>query len=386
MQKLPEKLGAKLRRREEEGNLRRLYTPAGGVDFSSNDYLGLARFPPEGLHVLPEDRSPGSTGSRLLTGNHPYFGEAESTIARFHQAGSALIYNSGYDANIGLLGALAQRNDIVFYDQAVHASIRDGLILSGARTYSYAHNDLDALKKRVGVVLREGRPGDAEVYVISETVFSMEGDGADLPALSGYCRQEGFRLILDEAHATGVLGPSGRGAVVGAGLEQEVFARVVTFGKALGCHGAAVLGSPELRDYLLNFSRSLIYTTALPPHSAATIKNAYKFLESEAGRERRDQLHANIRTFRQEVEQRGLSPYFAPAAAAVFSFRAGSNSAARSNATRLQEAGFDLKPILSPTVPKGHECLRFCLHSFNSNDEIQGVLSILEQQKKSLVS
>ena len=386
MRKLPEKLKAKLRKREQDGNLRRLYSPTDGVDFASNDYLGLVRNPPESLKKVSHDLPAGSTGSRLLSGNHRYFRQAETSIAKFHRAETSLIYNSGYDANIGLLSALAQRNDVVFSDQAAHASIRDGLILSGARTYSYAHNDLDALEKRADVVFRQGRPGDAEVYVVSESVFSMEGDGADVPALVEYCVRKGFRLILDEAHATGVLGPAGRGAVVASELEHSVFARLVTFGKALGCHGAAVLCSAELREYLLNFSRSLIYTTALPPHSVATIQSVYEFLETEEGAERLKALHANIRTFRVELERRGLDTHFAPASAAIFSFRAGSNDAARSCAAQLREAGYDLKPILSPTVPKGRECLRFCLHSFNTDAEIQGVLSILELQKKSLVS
>ncbi len=386
MRKLPEKLAAKLRKREQDGNLRKLYAPWGGVDFASNDYLGMARFPPPSMRNLPKDLPAGSTGSRLLSGNHRYFQEAEAAIADFHGSEAALIYNSGYDANVGLLAALAQRNDVVFYDQAVHASIRDGLILSGARTYSYAHNDLDALVKRAEVVFREGRPRDAEVYVVSETVFSMDGDGADLPVLAEYCQREGFRLILDEAHAAGVLGPDGRGAVVAAELQEAVFARVVTFGKAMGCHGAAVLCTPQLREYLLNFSRSLIYTTALPPHSVAAIQGVYSFLASEEGRQRLGRLQTNIRAFREQLEQRGLKGHFSPASAAIFSFRAGSNDAARHLAAELQEAGYDLKPILSPTVPKGQECLRFCLHSFNSESEIKGVLSILEQQKNSFVS
>lgn len=383
MSEFPRKLQARLDARRRDGNLRALQAPSGRVDFTSNDYLGLARraWPGSALTAGAEGR--GSTGSRLLSGNHPLYEETERLVARFHQAGSALIYNSGYDANLGLLSAVLQRTDFVFYDRSVHASIRDGLSLGLARSFRYDHNDLESLQKTVRNVLGRGRPAGAEVYVVTESVFSMEGDGPDLAPLAAYCAENGFRLMLDEAHAAGILGPEGRGAAVGEGIQDTLFARVVTFGKALGCHGAAVLGSPQLRQYLLNFSRSLIYTTALPPHSLEAIAQAYGFLQGPEGARARAELQEVLGAFAQQIGETGLAGYFAPARAAVFSCRVAGNARARETAAALQAAGFEVRPILSPTVPAGQECLRFCVHRYNTPSEIREVLTILATKLRS---
>jgi 8-amino-7-oxononanoate synthase len=383
MSEFPKKLQARLDTRRREGNLRALPAPSGRVDFTSNDYLGLARLPGPTPGASAAVAGRGSTGSRLLSGNHPMYEETERLVAAFHRAGAALIYNSGYDANLGLLSALLQRTDYVFYDRSVHASIRDGLSLGLARSYRYAHNDLQSLQQTVRNVLGKGRPPDAEVYVLTESVFSMEGDGPDLVSLAAYCAEKGFRLILDEAHAVGVLGPEGRGAAIGEGIHEGVFARVVTFGKALGCHGAAILGSPLLKEYLLNFSRSLIYTTALPPHSLEAIAQAYGFLESPEGAVAREELHQVLAYFAGQIGQTGLNSYFEPARAAIFSCRVPGNARARETAAHLEAAGFDVRPILSPTVPEGQECLRFCVHRYNTPSEIREVLTILAQKLQS---
>ena len=377
MSEFPKKLQERLDTRHRDGNYRELPVLSGRKDFTSNDYLGLARLP-----LISEDRPSGlqmrgSTGSRLLSGNHPMYEQAEQLAARFHRADAALIYNSGYDANLGLLSAVLQRSDYVFYDRSVHASIRDGISLGYARSFRYEHNNLASLQACVRKALGKQRPADAEVYVVTESVFSMEGDGPDLPPLLAYCRENNFRLILDEAHAVGVLGPGGRGAAVEQGLEQDVFARVVTFGKALGCHGAAVLGSPSLKEYLLNFSRSLIYTTALPPHSLEAVIQAYCILGSPEGTAALEELHQRLAHFDREIEHAGLRPFFTKARAAIFNCRISGNGRVRDIAAALQDAGFEVRPILSPTVPAGQECLRFCVHRFNAPEEIQEVLSIL---------
>ena len=377
MAAFPKKLQARLDARHGDGNFRELPVPSGRIDFTSNDYLGLARLPRVPSALTPGAELRGSTGSRLLSGNHPVYEQAEQKVAEFHRAGAALIYNSGYDANLGLLSALLQRSDFVFYDSRVHASIRDGISLGHARSYRFRHNSLASLQETVHKVLGPLRPPDAEVYVVTESVFSMEGDGPDLPPLSAYCAENGFRLILDEAHAAGVIGPGGRGAAVSMGLEDAVFARVVTFGKALGCHGAAVLGSQRLKEYLVNFSRSLIYTTALPPHSLESILQAYNMLESEAGTRAMKALHELLACFEEEVGKAGLKQYFTPARGAIFSCLPGGNQRTRLIAAALQQAGYEVRPILSPTVPEGQECLRFCIHSYNTPGEIQEVLSIL---------
>lgn len=379
MSEFPKKLQLRLDTRRRDGSLRSLSVPSGRVDFTSNDYLGLARLP-GAVPIAPQEaHGRGSTGSRLLSGNHPLYEHAEGLAARYHIAGAALIYNSGYDANLGLLSAVLQRTDYVFYDCSVHASIRDGFSLGHARSFRYDHNDLESLRKTVLNVLGKGRPAGAEVYVVTETVFSMEGDGPDLPSLMSFCSENGFRLILDEAHAVGILGPGGRGAAVGEGIHEAVFARVVTFGKALGCHGAAVLGSPVLKEYLLNFSRSLIYTTALPPHSLEAIAQAYGFLESPEGAAAREELRQLLVCFGEQIEVAGLDEYFAPARGAIFACRVPGNARTRKIAAGLQAAGFDVRPILPPTVPEGQECLRFCVHRYNTPSEIREVLTILAE-------
>jgi 8-amino-7-oxononanoate synthase len=376
MEDFPYKLLKKIQQRKEEGAFRSLMPPSSGINFSSNDYLGFAQSEQENTRVFAS----GSTGSRLISGNHHLYEEAEATVADFHKAEAALIFNSGYDANLGLLSSLLQRNDYIFYDASVHASIRDGIALGKAKSYKFDHNNLESLKARVSKVLAADRiPEGAEVYIITETVFSMEGDGPDIAAFAAYCQQEGYRLILDEAHAAGVLGPQGRGAVIEAGCADLVFARVITFGKALGCHGAAILGSSMLKDYLINYSRSLIYTTALSPYAVYAISRAYERLDGPEGSRALESLRRNIALFTTSLQERGLTGYFPGARAAIHCCEIGGNSRVKALSTALRAKGYDVKPILSPTVDKGRECLRFSLHAFNTSEEIREVLTILEQ-------
>jgi len=369
----PKKLQAKLQERRKDGSLRSLYQREDLADFSSNDYLGFARTEEKPSENLPA----GSSGSRLISGNHPLYSEAETIVRDFHKADAALIFNSGYDANLGLLSAILQRGDYIFYDQNVHASIRDGIRLGNAKAYKFAHNDLESLKKRIKQVLTGGILPDGEVYVITESVFSMEGDGPDLGALAGLCREQNYRLIVDEAHSAGILGPEGRGEVAAQKWQHAVFARLVTFGKSLGCHGAAVLCSRDLREYLINFSRSLIYTTALPPASLMAIVKAYELMQGDSGKAAREALFKNMRLFASLVRELGLSEYMVPAKAAVRCCEIGGNSKVKSLSAELRLAGYDVKPILSPTVSRGRECLRFSLHAFNTESEIREVLTIL---------
>ena len=182
-------------------------------------------------------------------------------------------------------------------------------------------------------------------------------------------------LVVDEAHALGVFGDSGQGLVQSLDLQDKVFARIMTFGKGLGCHGAAILGSAELKSYLVNFARSFIYTTGLSPHSVATILIAYQHLETE--KVAMQNLKRNIQFFNQEKMQLGLKPLFVYSKSAIQCAIIPGNEKVKSIANQLQEKGFDVKAILSPTVPEGQERLRFCLHSFNSNEEISEVLKLL---------
>ncbi|MFZ9003581.1 MAG: aminotransferase class I/II-fold pyridoxal phosphate-dependent enzyme [Robiginitalea sp.] len=373
MSGLPKKLQAKLQQRRDDGSLRSLYERHELIDFSSNDYLGLARREEQPAENLPA----GSSGSRLISGNHPLYAKAENVVRKFHLAEAALIFNSGYDANLGLLSAILQRGDYIFYDQNVHASIRDGIRLGNAKAFKFAHNDQESLKQMVWQVLKGTPLQNGEVYVITESVFSMEGDGPDLGLLAAYCKLHNFRLIVDEAHSAGILGPEGRGEVAGKEWQDLVFARLVTFGKSLGCHGAAVLCSSGLREYLINFSRSLIYTTALPPQSLMAILKAYQWIQADTGAAARNALLENIRVFSKWVEELELSGYMIPAKAAIRCCEIGGNTRVKTLSAELRKSGFDIKPILSPTVQKGRECLRFSLHSFNSEPQIREVLTIL---------
>lgn len=372
MDGFPKKLHEKLMEREAEKTLRQLYLTHGQTDFFSNDYLGLARNPEifkgaSDLLALRGMVANGATGSRLLSGNSALCMELEEFLARFHGAEAALVLNSGYDANIGLFSAVPQRGDLIFYDEYIHASIRDGILMGNAKSFKYRHNDLEDLKKSV---LRNGQGKDGgEIYVVTESVFSMDGDSPDLRALVQFCKEQLCRLIVDEAHAVGVFGG---GLLQQMGLHREVFARTVTFGKALGCHGATVLGSTALKQYLINFCRSFIYTTAMPPHSLATVLLAYKELSKGIGKER---LHENIGVFKEEVARLGLD--FIGSDSAIHCCVVPGNFRVIKIALELQKEGFGVRGILYPTVPKDRERLRFCLHSHNSREEIVSILGLL---------
>jgi 8-amino-7-oxononanoate synthase len=357
----------KLAERRDNAAFRELRLPEGKIDLCSNDYLGVVH---DGLleQGQQEALAHGSGGSRLLAGNYPLIGEVERQLAEFHAAPAALLYNSGYDANLGLLSCVPQRGDIVLYDALSHASIRDGMRLSFAQAFSFAHNDCADLERRLA-----SRKGEGTCFVVTESVFSMDGDLAPLKEMAALCRQYGAQLIVDEAHATGVIGSGGEGLVQELGLEGECFARVHTFGKAVGCHGAVVLGSPLLRDYLINFSRSFIYTTALPPVSVRAIAIAYALLPKlEAQRAQLRQLTDQWRTV--EIGYQRLE-----SGTPIQIVIVPGNDAVRAVAGRLQAAGLDVRPILYPTVPKGSERLRIVLHAFNTAQEIRMLAELLKK-------
>lgn len=358
-----------LQQRREQHAFRQLKLPrAGAVDFCSNDYLGLAGSAAmqEAVHTLLQERPymHGSTGSRLLAGNYAWIEEAESMLATFHQSPAALIYNSGYDANVGVFSAIPQKGDTVIYDQLIHASIRDGIRLSRAQAFSFIHNDVEDLGKKL-------QNATGNVFVAVESVYSMDGDMAPLADIAALCEKTGAHLVVDEAHATGVTGPKGEGLVQHLQLQELCFARVHTFGKAVGCHGAVVLGSIHLRDYLINFSRSFIYTTALPATAIAAIIASYELFPYMTTA--RAQLSSLIAHFRQGVATLDTLPSETPVQVVL----SPGNAATRAQAASLQESGLDVRPILHPTVPKGKERLRIVLHSFNTIEEVDRLIGAL---------
>ncbi|MBQ4913112.1 aminotransferase class I/II-fold pyridoxal phosphate-dependent enzyme [Maribacter sp. MMG018] len=382
MSDFPNKLQRKLDKRYNENSIRQLGESSSLVDFSSNDYLGFANneelFSKTFQLLLNKNIAQnGATGSRLLSGNYPLFSELEKMLAEFHNVENALVFNSGYDANIGFFGAVPQRGDFVFYDEWIHASIRDGLLMTHAKSYKFSHNDLTDLKKKITTILQSKTDHvDSEIYVVTESVFSMDGDSPDLKELVRFCKTNAYRLVIDEAHAVGVFGDTGQGLVQELGLQNHVFARLVTFGKAMGVHGAAILGENRLKEYLVNFARSFIYSTALAPYSTVSIVSAYDFLVNE-GNSERQQLKENIRFFKEEVKKKKLNSHFIESDSAIQSCILPSNDMVKSVSDKLAIKGFDVKAILSPTVPQGTERLRFCIHSYNSKEELGLVLQLL---------
>ncbi len=377
MKELPKVLSDKLNQREAANALRKLPEPGGRVDFSSNDYLGFSRS--EAIFDAAHDylihsgiTVNGATGSRLISGNHSLYAEAEKVISQFHDAESALIFNSGYDANVGLFSSVPQKGDIVLYDEYIHASIRDGMRLAPAKAYKFGHNDMSGLERLLKKAADD--TGGGEVYVVTESVFSMDGDSPDLLAMVSLCQQYNARLIVDEAHALGVFGDNGKGLVQQLNLQDKVFARVMTFGKGLGCHGAAVLGTVQLRQYLINFARSFIYTTGLPPHSLATIITAYSYLQNHPKEQKT--LKNIVSFFTSEVKRLRLETFIFSDSAIHCSVVQG-NERVKNISSVLQQNGFEVKAILSPTVPQGQERLRFCLHSYTTQTQVTQVLELL---------
>ena len=377
MKTFPKSLLNKLALRDEANALRKLSEPNSRIDFSSNDYLGFSKseeiFNASHNYLVKAGiNSNGATGSRLISGNHKLYKDTESIIARFHKAESALIFNSGYDANVGLFSSVPQKGDIVLYDEYIHASIRDGMRLSLAKNYKFGHNDVADLERLLKKTEIEKK--DNEVYVVTESVFSMDGDSPDLSAMVHLAEKYNARLIVDEAHALGIFGDNGEGLLQSFGLQSSVFARIMTFGKGLGCHGAAIVGSSQLTQYLVNFARSFIYTTALPPHSLATILTAYSYLEQD--KNIRQSLKKIIDFFTAEVKRLQLYSFIYSESAIHCAVVKG-NAKVKEVAFSLQQNGFDVKPILSPTVPEGEERLRFCLHAYTTQQQVTAVLQLL---------
>ncbi len=367
----PQRLSNQLEKRELSKNYRSLKTIDGLIDFSSNDYLGLANNPE--LISLVETKtkniSLGATGSRLLTGNSKHAEEVETFLAELFKSEKSLIFNSGYNANLAVLSSIPQRGDHVFYDELSHTCIKDGIRLSSAKKVMFRHNDLEDLKNKISGV-------DGQKYVVVESVYSMDGDRCPLTKLVDLCQEFKALLIIDEAHSTGVLGNNGGGLSELYNLEDKIFCRIYTFGKAIGCHGATVSGSKLLVDYLINYARPFIYTTALPPHSYITIKSSFKFLNEHTYL--KEQLANNITYYQQLFEEMLQDKYESSKSnSAIQTLLIPGNNEAKRLAEELQSKGFNIRPILSPTVKEGQERLRVCLHSFNTDNEISSLITSL---------
>lgn len=356
---MDQKLLDKLEKRKEEGTLRSLSHFEGFSDFYSNDYFGMSR-------VVAEKKISvhGSTGSRLISGNSSEAEECEKELAVFFKAEAALVFNSGYDANLGFFSSVPQRGDTILYDESIHASIRDGIRLSNAASFSFRHNDFEDLRNKLNKI-------SGVTYIAVEGLYSMDGDLAPLGIMADLAAEFGAFLVVDEAHSAGVYGESGRGLVDKLGVTSKVFARLVTFGKAYGSHGAAILGEKALIEYLVNFARSFIYTTALPPSDYFRVS---QIVMSSQIPDLQQALRERIAYFRKGLRSvSSVSDDTSP----IQMIRMGQIDSTRLAANILQEFNIAVKPIFNPTVKSGNEGIRICLHSFNSIDEINDLLNIL---------
>ncbi|MGB7527140.1 aminotransferase class I/II-fold pyridoxal phosphate-dependent enzyme [Sphingobacterium cellulitidis] len=344
--------------REEKGLLRTLSLKKDGIDFCSNDYLGFARSQDFKRKLLTNlQHSPqslqGSTGSRLITGNSEILMELEAYLAQVHQVESALIFPSGFNANLSLFSVLPKRQDTLLLDEKVHRSVFEGSRLSNAKRWKFRHNDLNHLEELL-------KKSSGRVWVAIESLYSMNGDFAALVEIAGLCSRYSAALIVDEAHAIGTFG---LGLVNYYGLQEQVFATVVTYGKAMGQSGAAVLGSKTLIQYLINYSPSFIYSTGLPDFHALGIRSAYEFLEENEFL--RKELQRKIRNFNSDgvnVVEEWLSPIIP-----IYIQEEHKLSQAQNF---LREQGIISYPVKAPTVAKEEQMLRVILHSFNTEREI----------------
>jgi 8-amino-7-oxononanoate synthase len=369
-----DKLLKKLQQREKAGNLRSL-SLSSGIDFYSNDYLGLAKNP-ELKKLIEEEFSKsggkvnGSGGSRLLAGNNATFEEVEDFLASVFKTEKCLLFNSGYNANLSILSSVPQKGDTILYDELIHASLIDGARLSFANRYSFRHNDMDDLERLL-------QKTTGEKYIVAEAVYSMDGDFAPLKILIQICEKYQAHLILDEAHSTGTWGEKGAGLAISKGLENKIFARIYTFGKALGIHGACIAGSEVLIKFLINFARPFIYTTALPLHSVLSVKLAFQYLQTHP--ELQSSLHKKIGIFLRKANEKNLRPRFIFSESPVQAIKIPGNTEAKATATELINKGFDVRPILSPTVKEQEERLRICIHAFNTDKEISDLVDTISE-------
>lgn len=332
------------------------------IDFSSNDYLGLASHPrliEEGRKALTRFGA-GSSASRLMTGDSELYHELEESVARFKKKEASLVFSSGYQANVGILSALYGKGDVVFCDRLSHASLIDGILLSGARFFRFQHNDTSHLES----LLKSHRNKFKKALILTETVFSMEGDKAPLSRIVPLKEKYDCSLMVDEAHATGIFGANGAGVVEEEGLADKVDLIMGTFSKALGSFGAYLAASRETIEYLVNTCRSFIYSTALPPAVIASNLAALELIKKEPFR-RRELLDRSL-YFRSALKDTGFKVV---GSSQIIPIIIGENLKTQAAAESLQRKGYWVLPVRPPTVPEGRARLRFSL-TFHHDKEI----------------
>ena len=367
MSKIYNSLQLSLFEREQKGIKRTLKVRSSGIDFYSNDYLGLAKN--EILHqqILNEFIAQpsllyGSTGARLISGNSDYLSEMEEMIANEHKVEAALLFSSGYNANLALFSALLTRHDIVLVDENIHRSVHDGIKLSNAKKLKFKHNDLDHLEKLLQRV-------EERCFIVVESLYSMDGDCAPLIELVELANKYNAALMVDEAHAFGVFG---YGLVHQLGLQHKVFATVVTYGKAMGMSGASILANQLVIDYLINYASPFIYTTAIADFHVTGLRKSYQFIKENKSLQ--ESLQYNISLFRNS----GLtSSSNKNSPIQILKFESTNQLTKIKN--QLEDAGINTFAVFRPTVVEGEECLRICLHAFNTQEEINQLIEKIKE-------
>ncbi len=342
----------------------------------SNNYLGLAEHPlvREAAAEAAIHWGAGAGASRLISGTMEPHAQLEASLAEFKRYESALLFGSGYLANTGTIAALAGAGEVVFSDELNHASIVDGCCLSRAETFVYRHNDVDHLAWG----LREA--GDRASLIVADGVFSMDGDVAPLPELLELARTHGCRLMVDEAHATGAIGPAGRGTVAAAGLSGEVDVVVGTLGKALGSYGAYACANAETIDFLLNTARPFIFSTAPSPPSVAAASAALELLQAQPARI--EQLQANGEILRQALAAEGLTT--GPSQTQIVPIEVGDASHTMRLCEHVLEGGVFAQGIRPPTVPEGSSRLRLTVMATHRRDELEQAAKLIGDAAREL--
>ncbi|WP_080779204.1 aminotransferase class I/II-fold pyridoxal phosphate-dependent enzyme [Chryseobacterium phocaeense] len=354
-----------LDQRKETGILRTLKPELTGVDFFSNDYLGLARneeFQFRLLQLVQENPKllTGSSGSRLISGNSNTVTEVENYIAAQHHYSEALLFYSGYNANLALFSALPDRHDVIIVDEKIHRSVHDACKMSYAKKIKFRHNDPEDLERIL-------KTQTATCYIAIESLYSMDGDLTPILDIAALAKKYNAALIVDEAHAFGVFG---YGLIEKYQLQHHVFAAVITYGKALGVHGAAILCNETVKSYLVNFASPFIYTTSAQDFLWLSIKTGYEFIKQRP--ELENKLSQNIKIFRnQNIET--PSSEISPIQAIIIP----DNHQLKALQETLSAKKILTYAVYSPAVKAGTERLRICLHSFNTEGEIVEMAGII---------
>ncbi|MBI2212160.1 MAG: 8-amino-7-oxononanoate synthase [Acidobacteria bacterium] len=374
--RLSGRIEARLREIDDAG-LRRTLRPPHGIDLSSNDYLGLARDPRvcSALAGAAMIEGTGSTGSRLLRGDRHCFAAVELAFAQFKKTASSLYFSTGWAANLSVLSVYAEADDVIFSDEKNHASLIDGMRLSRARRVVYRHADVDHLRELLSSERCKGQK-----FVVTESLFSMDGDAPDLEAIAALCREEDAALIVDEAHAVGVYGARGSGMIEECGVESGVFLSVNTAGKALGVAGAFVAGDVHAIDYLVQRARPFIFSTAPPPPVAAAIDEALRIVEGEPAR--RATLRAKALRLRALLDEHATPAL--PGTSQILGIVIGENEATMRVAEELQRRGFDVRGVRPPTVPPGTSRLRVSVNLAVSDADLERFASELGSVRREL--